>query len=83
MSMPNMETRDWISRALQRKGKAHLYIFSFKHITNFPSFGWVNASYICAQKYVSAHGQRALGALIPWEQFSRAVDSTIYESEMF
>jgi alpha,alpha-trehalase len=38
------------------------------------SFGWVNASYVYGLEILNAHMRRALGAITPYETYSRAVD---------
>ncbi|KAL1986028.1 hypothetical protein VTN96DRAFT_7041 [Rasamsonia emersonii] len=37
-------------------------------------FGWVNASYVYGLEILNAHMRRALGAITPYETYSRAVD---------
>lgn len=37
------------------------------------SFGWVNASYVYGLEILNAHQRRALGAITPFETYSRAV----------
>ena len=36
-------------------------------------FGWVNASYVYGLDILNAHQRRALGAVTPWETYSKAV----------
>ncbi|RDL37590.1 Trehalase [Venustampulla echinocandica] len=37
-------------------------------------FGWVNASYVYGLQFTTAHMQRALGTLTPWEKYARAIE---------
>ena len=37
-------------------------------------FGWVNASYVYGLEILNAHQRRALGAITPYETYSRALD---------
>ena len=36
-------------------------------------FGWVNASYIFGQTFMTTHMKRALGACTPFETFQRTM----------
>jgi alpha,alpha-trehalase len=36
-------------------------------------FGWVNASYVYGLEFLNAHQRRALGAITPWETYSKAI----------
>lgn len=38
-------------------------------------FGWVNASYVYGLDILNAGMKRALGAITPWETYSRALAS--------
>ncbi|KAL4808404.1 neutral trehalase [Aspergillus unguis] len=38
-------------------------------------FGWVNASYVYGLDILNAHQRRALGAVTPWETYSKAVSA--------
>ncbi|OKL64493.1 Neutral trehalase [Talaromyces atroroseus] len=40
-------------------------------------FGWVNASYVYGLEILSAHQRRALGAVTPYETFSKAIDQQL------
>ena len=42
-------------------------------LTDGNSFGWVNASYIYGLQIVNVHMQRALGALVSWDEFRERV----------
>ncbi|KAL4821760.1 neutral trehalase [Aspergillus spinulosporus] len=47
-------------------------------------FGWVNASYVYGLEMLNAHQRRALGAVTPWETYSKAVSAqggdTVFEN---
>lgn len=36
-------------------------------------FGWVNASYVYGLEILNAHMRRALGAITPWETYTKAI----------
>lgn len=61
------------------KGPVRLGKFShFVSFIPYPNpcfrFGWVNASYVYGLEILNAHQRRALGAVTPYETFSKALD---------
>lgn len=77
--MQNMETRALISRVSPGKGKFCLdpqpydLFWSDDIIDTSHRFGWVNASYVYGLEILNAHQRRALGAITPFETYSRAI----------
>lgn len=78
--MQSMETRASPSREHLVRGKFYIQVLylciSQNPVINISRrFGWVNASYVFGLEFLNAGMRRALGAITPWETYSRAMAS--------
>lgn len=73
--MPSTETKALISRVFLEKGKLRSFSMasSFSLANLDHRFGWVNASYVYGLDILNAHMRRALGAITPYDTYSKAV----------
>lgn len=72
--MRSMGTRARVSRALLEKGK-FAAAFIVDSLMDSCRFGWVNASYVYGLEFLNAHMRRSLGAITPWETYTKAIES--------
>jgi hypothetical protein len=69
-----MEIKVPTSRVFRVKGKILLLGWTDAELTRC-RFGWVNASYVYGLQLINAHMKRALGAITPFDSFTKATEA--------
>jgi hypothetical protein len=67
--MQSMETKAWISKGLQEKGKLPKTVFPLQPLTMSYRFGWTNASFQYGLSIINPRMRRALEMCAPYEAY--------------